>query len=54
MTGVSKSVLFLPADTPFAVVRGTTFRGGCVRRTATTTSRITASTSSDFVLPGTI
>ena len=39
---------------PFAVVRGTTNRGGCVRRTATTTTRITATTTSDFVLPGTI
>jgi len=32
MTGVTKSVRFLPSITPFAVVRGTTTRGGCVRR----------------------
>ena len=52
MTGVTKSVRFLPSITPFAGVRGATYRGGCVRRPATTSTRIPASTSSDFVLPG--
>ena len=53
MTGVSKSVRFLPVSIPFAVVRGTTDRGGCVRRTATTATRFTAASTSDFVLPRT-
>ena len=48
-----KSVQFLPAYTPCAVVRGSTHRGGRVRRTATSATRLTAATSSDFVLPRT-
>ena len=51
MTAVNKSVGILPVDTPFAVVRGTTGRGGCVRLTASASTRVTATTASDFVLP---
>ena len=53
MMAANKSVRFLPAYTPFAVVRGSTHRGGCVRRTASSTSQIPAPSTSDFVLPGT-
>ena len=49
----NKSVRFLPIITPFVGVRGSTLRGPCVPPTGTTPSRITGSTSSDFVLPRT-
>ncbi len=50
----NKSVRFLPVNTPFAGVRGTTHRGTCVPPAATASAtRVTATSASDFVLPGT-
>ncbi len=57
---MNKSVRFLPTDTPFTVVHGSTKRGGCVQRIATpsaTTSVVflmAAAASSGFASPWTI